>query len=108
MYAFWMGISVWIEMRSSVDVRLRLDHVAPRLNDRCRQQGPAANLLPLRGAHEVGDGKGGAEVDGDAAGVEVRLDHVERHRAAGEHLHVADGAADRADVVGAAEVLGRV
>src|SRR2546422_8561314 len=39
-----------------------------------------------------------------AAGIEVALDGIERHRAAGQHRHIADRTAQSSDVVGSAVV----
>src|SRR5437762_1071214 len=77
--------------RASVDVGgFGWCRVLARVNDRSCQDDTAADLFPLFHAHEIGHRQRDAEVDGDAAGVEVRLDRVEGLRSAGEHRNVAD------------------
>jgi len=89
-----------------VDVgRFGLFDVAARLDDGRCEHGPAADLFPILRAHEIGNGERRAEIHGNAPGIEIRIDHVERNRSAGEHGHVANRTADGADVVGTAEVL---
>src|SRR5256885_10395620 len=52
---------------------------------RSREDDATADLFPLLHADEIGHRQRDAEVDGDAAGIEVALDRIERHRTACQH-----------------------